>query len=244
MERLEAQATASIRIRAQHLTERGMKCSTRRLRLFYKQHGVKQRVIKSRVRWRRVETAAALAKDEVMRAAMLDRIANAVDEDVQIVFVDECLFNQKQVERVAWAPRGKNITPKVMMQNEPCLAVVGAISEKQGLIYNHLVAKSIKTDDFLDFLVGVREKVEDTSCVLVLDNASIHRTHLVKEYCERNKMELVFTVPYSPWFNGIEEYWGLCKRDFKKRLLRARLDKRNEERGVYLREVVTESLKS
>ena len=106
MERLEAQATASIALRAKHLTDKGMKCSTRRLREFYKKHGVKHKVIKSRVRWRRVETAATLAKDEAMKTVMLDQITKAVDDDVQIVFVDECLFNQKQVEKVAWAPKG------------------------------------------------------------------------------------------------------------------------------------------
>lgn len=82
-----------------------------------------------------------------------------------------------------------------MLHYEPCLAVVGAISDQDGLIYTHIVPKSIKTNEFLNFLTGVREKVDSKEFVLVLDNASIHRTHLVQDYCNSHGIEIAFNVP-------------------------------------------------
>ena len=32
-------------------------------------------------------------------------------------------------------------------------------------------------------------------------------------------VKLIFNVPYSPYFNGIESYFSLVKGDYKKRIL-------------------------
>ena len=51
---------------------------------------------------------------------------------------------------------------------------------------------------------------------LFLDNCSIHLTNDVRQQAAKLKVPLVFNVPYSPWFNGIEHFWAQSKRIYKK----------------------------
>ena len=48
-----------------------------------------------------------------------------------------------------------------------------------------------------------------------MDNASIHKAGLVKEWARNNSVHLIYNVPYSPWFNGIEEFWAEAKVVFR-----------------------------
>ena len=50
---------------------------------------------------------------------------------------------------------------------------------------------------------------------VILDNASIHKTRVVKDWAAGNDVQLIWNVPYAPWFNGIEEYWAEAKRVFR-----------------------------
>ena len=98
------------------------------------------------------------------------------------------------------------------------MAVIGAISAKRGVIHTYMRAKSIKTDAFLEFLRELKEKTPHP-CTLLLDNASYHRTAVVQEFARENDITIIYNVPYTPWLNGIEEYWALAKRAFKKKML-------------------------
>ena len=47
----------------------------------------------------------------------------------------------------------------------------------------------------------------------------MHKTKEVYETCEKLNAKLIFNIPYSPDFNGIESYFSLVKGDYKKRIL-------------------------
>lgn len=49
---------------------------------------------------------------------------------------------------------------------------------------------------------------------VVLDGASIHRTHDVRQVADAKGFELLFTPPYSPEFNPIEMVFGSIKNAF------------------------------
>ena len=61
--------------------------------------------------------------------------------------------------------------------------------------------------------------------MIVLDGCMIHRAKRIASYCSERGISRAFTVPYSPWFNGIEEVWALAKIKFKKEMLLAKLGK-------------------
>jgi hypothetical protein len=65
---------------------------------------------------------------------------------------------------------------------------------------------------------------------IVLDNARAHIGKEVKDYCQRQKIELMFMPGYSPEFNCIEALWSVIKRRVKARLA-FRKDVNIEEQG-------------
>lgn len=93
-----------------------------------------------------------------------------------------------------------------------------------------------KKEDCLDFLRTVRERyVPDVTLVIVLDNAKIHKAGIVKEYCARNNIVLVYLPPYSPDLNPIEMVW---------RILKAKIANKVYKTLESLVETVSETLKS
>ena len=152
--------------------------------------------------------------------------------------MDESLFNQKQVQKRAWSNKHANITPLLMLHYEPCLAVCGAVSTRRGWVHALFNPKSMKGPDFIEFLTQLKAKTPHPFAIL-LDNASIHKTVAVKKFCNENEIEMMFNVPYTPWFNGIEEVWAMAKRHFKREMLKGQMEKQ-----VYLREAVNGALRS
>ena len=42
----------------------------------------------------------------------------------------------------------------------------------------------------------------------MLDNASIHRTKVVRQQMKDRGVAIVYNVPYSPAYMGIESFWS------------------------------------
>jgi transposase len=80
---------------------------------------------------------------------------------------------------------------------------------------------SVNADKFIDFLILLRSQTHGKSTLyVVLDNLSVHHSHKVRDYAERNNTVLVFNAPYSSEYNPIERYWALSKRIFSAELSR------------------------
>ena len=93
-----------------------------------------------------------------------------------------------------------------MLKSEPCLAVVGGISNHRGWIGHLIRYRSIKGVDFLEYLKQVRGDTTEEK-VLILDNASIHKTKTNLQYCQANNLTVLFNVPYCPQFQCVEFGW-------------------------------------
>ena len=61
---------------------------------------------------------------------------------------------------------------------------------------------------------------ENIPLAFFIDNASWHKTIAVQEYCEQNKISLLFLPPYSPEFNPIERVWSFLKSKIRQRFFR------------------------
>ena len=51
--------------------------------------------------------------------------------------------------------------------------------------------------------------------ILVMDNASWHKTKKVKDLLEKHNIKYIYQPPYSPDLNPIEHYWANMKRKIK-----------------------------
>jgi transposase len=50
--------------------------------------------------------------------------------------------------------------------------------------------------------------------VILLDNVAFHKSKIVKELALKREWTLLYTPPYSPWFNPIEGAFSIIKRRF------------------------------
>jgi transposase len=58
-------------------------------------------------------------------------------------------------------------------------------------------------------LQSIRAFLDDGRAIsVILDNLNHHKKREVREWCEQNKVELVFTPTYSSWANPIEAHFG------------------------------------
>lgn len=54
------------------------------------------------------------------------------------------------------------------------------------------------------------------NCLIVMDNASFHKSEETREIIETNGHTLLFLPPYSPDLNPIENYWAIIKAKLRK----------------------------
>jgi len=73
----------------------------------------------------------------------------------------------------------------------------------------------VKTDDILAFY---DEYIKDkyTNHLVIMDNAVIHKSKIIRETIENSKNNLLYSVPYHPETNSIEEFFSQLKHYIKK----------------------------
>jgi transposase len=72
---------------------------------------------------------------------------------------------------------------------------------------------SFNTQRFCAFL---QELHIPRGSVILLDNVSFHHSKAALEVVQRKGIVLLFTPPYSPWFNPIEGIFSIVKRQYYK----------------------------
>ena len=79
------------------------------------------------------------------------------------------------------------------------------------------IRKWKKSNDFTYSLSRLLEKDKSKYKIIILDNASIHKSKKVRKYCEERNIILVYLPPYSPDLNPIEIMRKIVKRKFRNR---------------------------
>lgn len=128
------------------------------------------------------------------------------------ISVDETSFNRNNNLTYGYALKGNKV---FIRRNVPRITSITSICciSREKVIDNKIVEGSVNKNVFLEFI----EKLNlSNNHVLMLDNASIHHSKLIKSYCLSKNIELLYTPPYSPWFNPIELAFSVVKRHYYK----------------------------
>jgi len=73
----------------------------------------------------------------------------------------------------------------------------------------------VKTQDILDFYDEfIKSKYKNH--LVIMDNAVIHKSKLIREKIENDDNHLLHSVPYHPETNSIEEFFSQLKHYIKK----------------------------
>lgn len=97
---------------------------------------------------------------------------------------------------------------------------------------------------FLAFLNGLFEELDkNKKYVLILDNASWHKTQIVRNRLEQNKdwIKVEFIPPYSPELNPIETDWKVTRNAVtKSRLFKTTDDLQNTLEDFWSEHIFTQ----
>ena len=174
--------------------------------------------------WKRTRRSLKRQRDPAAFAACRQRLAALHRAErageVAVYYVDEVRFSRQAPVPYAWQRRGQ---PCACLPAERGAggghSVLGfwrpADPQNTGRqAFTAIVSATAFTAEL--FVLAVAEFVALLSqpTVLVLDNASIHKAHLVKTQLRAwaaQSLTLLFLPPYSPELNRIEILWRFCK---------------------------------
>lgn len=142
--------------------------------------------------------------------------------EIILGYVDESGFSSTPNNRYAWTQRRE--VHAVTALRSKRVNVMGCLLSANQFITSCL-EESVCSTWFYAYLLGIAQRVKqayDIPLVLILDNASIHRSKKMKAFRELLESEystrLYFIPAYSPELNRIEMVWKQIKyhwRDFK-----------------------------
>lgn len=169
--------------------------------------------------WKRCRRSLRGQRDPLAFAACQQQLAALHQAEqrgeVAVYYGDECRFSRQAPVPYAWQRRGQAPVELPAVRGSGGHSVLGFWQagvagqppwawQRAGSLTADLFVLAV--DEFSQALRG--------PTVLVLDNASIHKAHLVQarhaEWAARG-LTLLFLPPYSPELNRIELLWHRCK---------------------------------
>ena len=116
----------------------------------------------------------------------------------------------------AWSPAGTPVELPAFTHSRR-LNVLGFLSRRGKLVY-HTTTETVTTATVLEAFDGLlRAKSSESFAIVVLDNASIHRSALFRRKVlewRAQRLYVIFLPTYSPELNLIEILWRKIKYEW------------------------------
>ena len=131
-----------------------------------------------------------------------------------LVSFDEIGFSSKVKPIASWSAKGVRnyIKIKTPLKDRTNTSVCSYITNKGEIKYT-IRNKAFNKISCLEFFKSINLPV---NTIILLDNVSFHHSKCVADYAKGKKWILLYTPPYSPWFNPIENVFSVIKNHFRK----------------------------
>ena len=129
-----------------------------------------------------------------------------------IFFEDESIARMDPTVKKDWFRKGSKPI-QLVNGSKKKVTMFGAVSGLEKIL---MYADKSNLKNFKKFLKKLSIKVG--RCILVLDNASWHKSKKAIKYAEKLGIILYFLPPYSPELNPIEQLWKWIKLNVTYRL--------------------------
>lgn len=135
----------------------------------------------------------------------------------RIVYIDESGIEERIVKDRGWGKKSEKLVAKKS----------GKYYQRTNIIAGYVNRKSIapmvfngscNTDIFNNWVEHFLIKELQKGQVVIMDNASFHKSQKTKELIESVGCRVIFLPPYSPDLNPIEKFWANMKRWIKSRM--------------------------
>lgn len=135
-----------------------------------------------------------------------------MDLGYPILFEDESIARLDPTVKKGWFRKGSKPI-QLVNGSKKKVVMFGAVSGLKKIL---MYANKSNLKNFKKFLKRLSNLIG--RCVLVLDNASWHRSKKAIQYAEKLGIILYFLPPYSPELNPIEQLWKWIKLNVTYRL--------------------------
>lgn len=135
----------------------------------------------------------------------------------RIVYIDESGIEERIVKDRGWGKKSeKLIAQKSGKYYERTNIIAGYVNKNSiaPMVFNG----SCTTDLFNNWVEHFLIKELKPNQVVVMDNASFHKSSKTRELIESVDCKIVFLPPYSPDLNPIEKFWANMKRWIKDKI--------------------------
>ena len=170
---------------------------------------------------------------ESHQKAMIDYARNFLKlRSKEILFLDETGFNLHTSNNYGYSEKGVSpvlFVPPSKGQNLSACCIIS----RSGLLSYELIDGGFNGEAFMNFIVSnINSGVLKKNSILVLDNAPIHKTTVLKEFLQARGVIVNFLPPYSPDLNPIENFFSALKARVNSK--RPRPTTRNELKNIVI----------
>lgn len=123
---------------------------------------------------------------------------------------DESRFSSESNHITSWSIKGTSVS-YAGYKYGTSLNYFGSINLQDGTLIGSFHDRG-NSSATIEHLQKVRNNYDiNIPLAFLIDNASWHKTKVVKDFCSKNNITLLFLPPYSPEFNPIELVWSFFK---------------------------------
>lgn len=141
-------------------------------------------------------------------------------QSYHLVFVDESGCDKRAgFRRTGWSPLGVTPVQISKFHRDKRYQILPAYAQ-DGIVLRRIFQGSTDGDVFEDFIEQLLQHCNrwpKPKSVLIMDNASFHRTDKIQQMCVDRGVKLVYLPPYSPDLNPIEEFFSELKQYIKRK---------------------------
>lgn len=134
-----------------------------------------------------------------------------------MIYIDETGIDNNIAPLRGWAESGvKSFTEALGFRSKRVTLIAGYCYGSRELIAPMEYEGYTNTELFLAWVEHALCKELKPNQVVIMDNASFHKSNKVKELIEKAGCKLIYLPPYSPDLNPIEHVWANLKRLLRK----------------------------
>jgi transposase len=143
----------------------------------------------------------------------LEEIKNI--DPANLVYSDETGIDDNEVVLTGWAPRGGRCYAQKRAERKTRYNITAALN--LNVLFAPFLFEGYSTAAvYATYVKHILVPALRPGMVVVIDNASFHKSKTVVELIERAGCRIIFLPPYSPDFNPIEHHWAPVKHAIRK----------------------------
>ena len=146
-----------------------------------------------------------------LRLYCLTKIFATIHTDQVIISVDETSAFSSNRDQLRWTVRGvRRVVDKNCRPREN-LTLLAAITS-DGSVHVVFIQGACKSVHFAYFMVKLAEMYATRNYVILMDNAAIHYSSILKATIVSNRIRVQAMPPYTPELNPVENFFGHLKK--------------------------------